>query len=265
MSSWKPFAVAFALLLSVAGAAAPQEIGRVISADAGASLLRDTQTIRIRSGLGVARGDVIATDRTGQVQVLFGDETRVAVGPNARFVVADVALQPGGTARKFAVSAVEGSFRFITGKSRKSAYAINTPTATMGIRGTVFDFVVHRGQGTDLILFSGEVRMCGRAGGCYRFAGRCQAVRMDTGGTLASVSARREKRDLIARGFTFITDQGQLRPDFRTSVDSCGRDVIARPTAPKAGDREARPEPPRPDPPDPEPEPEPDPDPPGPD
>lgn len=227
-----------------------QDVATVISVDPGATLVRAQAQVRLAAGAGVASGDVITTDRRGQVQLLFGDETRVAIGPNARFVVENVVLNSKGRARTFAVSAVAGSFRFLTGKSRKSAYAIDTPTATMGIRGTVFDFVVHDTSGTDLILFSGQVRMCGRGGQCYRVVGGCAAVAMDRGGTLSAVGAGGNRRSLIADGFSFVTDQSQLQPEFRTEVGSCGRDVARPPQRIERGDH-APPQPSPPAPPEP--------------
>ena len=234
--------------------AATDDIGKVISVEPGANLIHLQQSAGLVEGVSVSTGDVITTDRNGQVQLLFSDETRVAIGPNSRFVVENVMLNSGGTAKRFAVSAVAGTFRFITGKSRKSVYAINTPTATMGIRGTVFDFVVRKRLGTDLVIFSGEVRMCGRGGNCFKVAGECAAVQMDAGGSFSTVKTSAGKRDLIADGFSFVLDQQQLQPEFRTTVRSCGRDVIGQ--LPQVRDDHVRrqsdptpPEPPTPEPP----------------
>lgn len=243
-----------------------QDIARVVAVSPGAEIVRQGHQATVGQGQGVASGDVIVTDRRGQVQLLFDDETRVAIGPNSQFNVTDVRLNAHGTAKTFAVAAVAGTFRFITGKSRKSAYAIDTPTATMGIRGTAFDFVVRRREGTDLILFSGQVRMCGRTGGCYKVGGVCDAVQMDQQGTLGLLTSRDAKRDLIARGFFFISDENQLRPEFRTALRSCGRDVVARvpqrkgDAAPRAPSPPSPPGPPGPPgPPDPPPDDPPDP------
>lgn len=238
MTCWTPAALLSALWLALAPVGAPaQEVARAVAVTQGAQVIRGSQTARLSEGTGLASGDIIATDRNGQVQLLFGDQTRVAIGPGSRFSVDDVSLRKSGTARRFAVSAIAGSFRFITGKSRKSAYAIDTPTATMGIRGTAFDFVVRSRKGTDLVLFSGEIRMCGRSGGCYRVRGACDAVRMDTGGTLGLVADEPGKRAMISRGFGFITDPDQLLPAFREAQRSCGGERVNRVTPPKEGER----------------------------
>lgn len=254
MTCKKPFAFVIACFIAtMTTGAVAREIGTVVSARPGASLVHLQQQVKLGAGTGISSGDVITTNRNGQVQLLFQDQTRIAIGPNSRFVVEDVALRSNGTARTFAVSAVEGSFRFITGKSRKSAYAINTPTATMGIRGTAFDFAIHGLRGTDVILFTGEIRLCGRAGNCARVTGECTAVRMDGGSNFSAMTKKSEKREMISSGFAFLQDQTRLRPDFRTSTRSCGRDMVMRPPVTQ-GNREARPNPPAPpEPPTPEP------------
>lgn len=240
---FRAFAV-FLLLAVSPGQAIGQTIGTVVRVVPGATLERAGQAFGLTAGQGVASGDVISTDRRGQVQLLFADETRMAIGPNSSLAIDDIRLRKNGTARKFAVSAVAGGFRFLSGTSARSAYAITTPTATLGIRGTAFDFVVRNTTGTDLVLFSGQVRMCAASGGCFQVAGECSAVRMDRAGAFSQFSKRKEKRELIFDGFGFVTGQTRLAPAFRTNVRSCGRDVMARPVA-KAGNREP-PEPPEP-------------------
>ncbi|MGL4279434.1 MAG: FecR family protein [Albidovulum sp.] len=209
----------------------------------GATLERSGQALSLRAGQSIESGDVISTDRRGQVQLLFNDETRIAVGPNSTMAVDDIRFKPNGKARKFAVSAVAGGFRFLSGTSARSAYAIDTPTATMGIRGTAFDFVVRNTEGTDLVIFSGLVNMCGR-GGCYQVTGGCDAVRLDARGNFARIEQKKDKRELINDGFFFVTQPQKLRQDFRTNVRSCGRDVISKPVS-KAGDRAPPPPPPK--------------------
>ena len=46
----------------------------------------------------------------------------------------------------FGLTATAGVFRFVSGKLPKNAYEIHTPTATIGIRGTVFSFIVIAGS-----------------------------------------------------------------------------------------------------------------------
>jgi hypothetical protein len=119
--------------------------------------------------------------------------------------------------------------------SAKSAYSINTPTATMGIRGTAFDFVIRKTAETDIVIFSGLVRMCGVAGTCFRVTGDCAAVRMSNRGIARAIATPRDRRNMITDGFQFITQQERLAKEFRADLRSCGREAMVRP-APRSGE-----------------------------
>ncbi len=243
---------------SAAGLAEADSVGAVVKAVPGAKLGRSGKVTDLATGQTLSAGDLITTNRSGTVQILFEDDTRIAIGPNASFLIDDIQTRRSGVATRFAVSAVAGGYRFLTGRSPKSAYAINTPTATMGIRGTAFDFLVRSGRGTDVVIFSGLVRMCGSTGACFRVTGECNAVRMGSEGTAFGVAAGRARRAMISEGFVFLTQPRKLARDFQVNMTSCGRDV-APPAAPKSGEDRRRAAPNPPDPPEPPDPPDPDP------
>ena len=62
------------------------------------------------------------------------------VGPNSTLVLDRFLMRGGNRPQKFSVDALRGTFRFISGNSAKNAYDIQTANATIGIRGTGFDF-----------------------------------------------------------------------------------------------------------------------------
>lgn len=222
------------------GQVGAESIGAAADVDAGATLTRSGQMSDLADGTTVSTGDVIATNKTGQVQLLFYDETRIAIGPNSQFLVEDVRLRSSGTAKIFAVSAIAGGFRFITGKSPKPVYLIKTPTATMGIRGTKFDFVVTKQAGTDLAIYTGSVQFCGASGSCLRVTGECNTANMDASGRLSASDKPSKKAELIAKGFPFASGQQKLAPAFRTSARSCGGDTLT--PAVQANDRSSAPQ-----------------------
>jgi hypothetical protein len=236
---FRAFLVALTVAVSAFGAKA-ESVGLVVKATPGATLSRSGKISDLSDGLGLSAGDIISTNRSGQVQLLFKDETRIAIGPNASLAIDDIRMKQNGTARKFAVSAVAGGFRFLSGHSPKSAYSINTPTATMGIRGTAFDFVVRSRTATDIIIFSGLVRMCGVSGSCFRVTGECSAVRMDNAGTARAIAQSGARRNMISDGFVFVTRQETLSQDFRADLRSCGRDAVVQPAQRHGEDRPER-------------------------
>src|SRR5690606_18549600 len=96
-------------------------------------------------GSEVSVGERIVTGPSGRVQLLFQDQTRIVVGPRSTLVIESYLLN-GNQTNRFAVDALAGTFRFISGNSPKSAYSIDTPTASIAVRGTKFDVTVGSGQ-----------------------------------------------------------------------------------------------------------------------
>lgn len=102
-------------------------------------------------GSPVYMGDEVRTDGVGEAQLLFEDGTRMVVGPNSSLVLDEFVFRSQAQENSFAVRALGGTFRFISGEQPKDSYLIQTPSATIGVRGTVFDFSVTPQQ-TDVIL-----------------------------------------------------------------------------------------------------------------
>ncbi len=99
-----------------------------------------------------------------------------------------------------AVNLAKGVFRFTTGALDKKAYTISTPTAAIGVRGTVLDIGV-QGALTRVTLVEGRALVCPRRPGitfeqqvrnCTRAAGgfggpRCDCIDLAHAGQTAQV------------------------------------------------------------------------------
>lgn len=86
------------------------------------------------------RDKIVVSSGNAQIQLLDG--TKMVVGPNSVLVLEKFLMRGGGIAESVSIGALRGTFRFITGHSPHKAYDLHTPTATIGIRGTAFDFWV---------------------------------------------------------------------------------------------------------------------------
>lgn len=221
--------VCLALLigLSFGSAAMAQEIGVVASAQGGGEIRTASGRTPLAQGTRLSVGDVVSTTPGGKAQLLFDDGTKIVVGAGSRLVVEEVLMQSNGKAERFAVSAVGGTFRFISGKSAKKAYEITTPTATMGIRGTVFDFTVREREATNLVLFKGRVLMCAQNGNCAEVRGRCTLITLKGSSQFSGAESVEQKDDVLVADFPFVLEQEPLKREFRAPVGSCG-DVQAR-------------------------------------
>lgn len=225
------------IAMLMTGPAKAQDVGTVVGITGSAQIVAAGQRVPLKPDSAIAIGDRIETDATGRVSLLFIDDTKILVGPNARLTIDTVLMQNGGTARRFAVSAASGAFRFISGKSEKSAYEIRTPTATMGIRGTTFDVAVNGRVGTDLALFRGEVLMCPRSGSgsgrCAAVRGACAVALQDPDGGFRAPETRAERNTVLNAAFPMVVSQRKVQRPFRAPVWTCGN--IAAPILTEGG------------------------------
>jgi hypothetical protein len=82
-------------------------------------------------------GDVVSTGSDGRVGIAFTDGTAFDLSPNARMVMTEFVYDPNGKSNSSLLSLTKGTFTFVAGKIAKSGdMKIDTPVATMGIRGT---------------------------------------------------------------------------------------------------------------------------------
>lgn len=110
----------------------------------------------------VRQADSIVTGAESRLLIRLRDQSVLTVGANAalnvdRFVI-DTEAEPAGVL----VSLVRGAFRFVSGSrgAEQERTAFRTPTATIGIRGTVIEAAV----GTDALeLLDGEAGTPGLA------------------------------------------------------------------------------------------------------
>ena len=116
-------------------------------------------------GAPVVQNDVIRTAVRSATQLIFLDETTLAMGPESEVVLDTVIYDPGTSVGRFAVSAVSGVFRFVSGNLRSEQYVVKTPVATIGVRGTIFDLVVEKETGaTTVVLIDGAVHVASLEG-----------------------------------------------------------------------------------------------------
>ncbi|WP_319584425.1 FecR domain-containing protein [uncultured Pseudodesulfovibrio sp.] len=83
--------------------------------------------------------DVIVTGARSNVEILFRDRSVFSQGADSRTVLDDYLYTADPSASKMLLKLGAGTFRYVTGeivKTNPEAFAIETPTTTIGIRGT---------------------------------------------------------------------------------------------------------------------------------
>ena len=97
----------------------------------------------VKEGDLVYRGDVILTGADAKASLVFADGTAFNVSGNARMELNEYVYSPDGKSNTSLFSLLKGTFTFVAGKIAKTGnMRLDTPVATMGIRGTTPHVVV---------------------------------------------------------------------------------------------------------------------------
>jgi hypothetical protein len=122
-------------------------IGKVVTA-AGSVSIEHPSAVVVQASLGgqsgnakigdpVYLGDVVSTGSDGRAGISFNDGSAFDLSPNARMVMDEFVYDPNSKSNSSLLSLTKGTFTFVAGKIAKSGdMKVNTPVATMGIRGT---------------------------------------------------------------------------------------------------------------------------------
>nr|WP_312015830.1 VCBS domain-containing protein [Bradyrhizobium liaoningense] len=134
------------------GIAAAQVIGHVTKLSGSATAIRNGVSVTLNNGDNVEKGDVVSTGADSTLGITFIDGTVFGLSSNARMVLNEMVYDPNGSSNSSLLSLVAGTITFVAGETAKHGdMKIDTPVATMGIRGTAvltqINFVVPAGGG----------------------------------------------------------------------------------------------------------------------
>ncbi|MEH2624091.1 VCBS repeat-containing protein [Bradyrhizobium sp. AZCC 1719] len=130
---------------------APPVIGHVTKLTGNATAIRNGVSIILNQGETVHKGDVVQSGSDSTLGITFIDGTVFGLASNARMVLNEMVYDPNGSDNRSLLSLVQGTISFVAGATaKKGDMKVDTPVATMGIRGTAvlveIDFEVP-GQG----------------------------------------------------------------------------------------------------------------------
>ena len=87
----------------------------------------------------VYQGDILESGPDGALGVLLADETTFSMGESGKMVLDEMIYDPGTQEGSVSLSTLQGVFTFVSGQVAKTdpdAMTLDTPVATIGIRGT---------------------------------------------------------------------------------------------------------------------------------
>lgn len=105
--------------------------------------------------------DMLETGNASEAQIVFSDNTLMTFRPESKFYIDEYEYNPNAKTKsvgKYIMNLIEGGFRTITGliaKANPSDYQVNTPVATIGVRGTDYTLVI-KNDGIYLARNKGE-------------------------------------------------------------------------------------------------------------
>jgi hypothetical protein len=181
---------------------------------------------RLTTGNPVFFGERLAAASHSFGEFLLKDDTKLALGPNARLVLNNVVYKrQDGSARRVWLRLSRSALRFATGFSAKRAYKINAATASIGVRGTLFD-VFTEGRQTVVLLLHGHMRVCSTRNRrhCRNLRRPCDWVAVDPAGRLRKPRGRKAHEAIgvaSVRAFPFLRAEGLLIPGLRGDSLRC--------------------------------------------
>lgn len=143
--------------------AVPEQIGVVNKANVAVEgqVSPDTASRVLFVGSDVFRDETIRTDASGQVHLMFLDQSSLTIGPNSELVIDHFIYDPETNRGDLSISAAKGILRFVGGAlSKKGNVTVKTPLGNLGIRGAVvlIDIATKSGEVSGCILYGNELK-----------------------------------------------------------------------------------------------------------
>jgi len=140
---WTPALLCMVMLAMTSVASrAETRIGVASSIKPNADGLVGAGSQSLSAGSEVFANETVRTGNLGQADLVFLDKTNLTVGPTSEVLLDKFVYDPSGPKGKVVLQLTRGAFRFVTGTQDHSAYAVNTPHGSLGVRGTTVEVVV---------------------------------------------------------------------------------------------------------------------------
>ena len=111
--------------------------------------------VELSEGDTVDSNDIIITDENSGTTIEFVDKSTLVVTENGKITLDEMVYDPSTQEGNFAIDLVSGIFVYISGdiaKTDPNAMTLNTPVATIGIRGTQLGVKIFEGETTFTLM-----------------------------------------------------------------------------------------------------------------
>ena len=118
-----------------------ETIGVVRNSTGSATVTRGESVLPATAGTRLHTGDTLGTGPDGSLGVILRDDSSLSIGPSSRLVLRDFLFSPSEGNFSLLVRLSKGTMAYLSGLIGKLApekARFETPTASIGIRGTHF-------------------------------------------------------------------------------------------------------------------------------
>lgn len=132
--------------------AGEKAIGMIKVSKGEAFVLRDGKRIDAQLGTSVLQRDVLETGKSGSLGVTLKDNTRLSLGPNSQLNLKEFTFNPRQEEYSFITEMARGTLVYISGMMGKlspESVSVESPVATIGIRGTRFLLRIGNGSNAE--------------------------------------------------------------------------------------------------------------------
>lgn len=144
-------------------------VARVVWVKGGFNVIMPGSTEKrpLKLAANIYMNDTLVTDKDSEAQIIFTDNSTMTFRPDTKLYINEYNYVPKAqqkksekkSAGKYILDLVTGGFRTVTGlvaKENPNDYAVNTPVATIGVRGTEYSLVYKQGQDLYIKRYTGE-------------------------------------------------------------------------------------------------------------
>ncbi|MGQ0671979.1 MAG: outer membrane beta-barrel protein [Hyphomicrobium sp.] len=205
----------------------------------------------LAQGDGVKQNEVIAAAQDAIGELRLNDETKLAIGPGASLKLDKFVYDPDKTTGSITVDLTKGAFRFITGLAKKNSYLIRSPSASISVRGTIFDVYVDAAGNIWILLHEGILDVSNTRGENRTIDTPCTILRVGIDGSMSVITTWNQQplaREVdFETAFPFVVRPPQVDPAprfTRVAVESgtCFADRTPPPTEQRAEAPQSRPQ-----------------------
>ncbi len=193
------------------------------------------ETISI--GTPIYQGDIIDTEESSAVNIMFVDETTFAISEDARLAIDEYVFDPASNSGTSNFSVLKGVFVFtsgLIGRDDPDDVMIDTPSGSIGIRGTIIAGNVDTGE---ITVIEGAIVLHDFSGNSITLTNQYESARFNTMDSTIDHMGDLSAGDVSAKFISVSPVSADLFSSIEDSATETGQDNEAKDGA----DQEATP------------------------